>query len=485
MASERVDAVVVGAGPNGLSAAIELARAGLSVVVIEGSPAIGGGARTAELTLPGFLHDICSAIHPMARLSPFFATLPLAENGLSWVDPPLALSHPFDDGTAATLEPGAEASAPSLGPDEGAWQRLVQPLVKRRYVLFSEILKPIRFPRHPLLMARFGLQAIQSCDRFARSHFRGSRARSIFAGCAAHSMLPLDRLGTASFGMVLATAAHAVGWPCARRGSQSIVDALAAVLRELGGTIRTGEPVRSLAQLPASRAVLFDLTPRQVEAIAGEALPRRYRRKLLDFRYGPGVFKLDYALAGPIPWRAAECLGAGTVHLGGTMEEIALGESDVWHGRIPQRPVVLVAQQSLFDPTRAPDGKQTAWAYCHVPHGSPVDMTGAIEAQIERFAPGFRQQILARHTMNAVQLEGHNPNLIGGDIGGGANDLSQFLARPFARWNPYTTPHPRLFLCSSSTPPGGGVHGMCGFWAARAALEHAFGVRRPLEFGEQ
>jgi len=479
MVSERVDAVVVGAGPNGLSAAIELARAGLSVVVIEGGATIGGGSRTAELTLPGFHHDICSAIHPTAILSPYFATLPFAEHGLEWIDPPLALAHPFEDGTAATLGRDIEASARTMSPDEGAWRRLIERYVDEKDIFFREILKPIRVPAHPMLMARFGLTALQSCDRVTRSHFRGAKARAVFAGCAAHSMVPLDRLATASFGIVLAATAHAAGWPCARRGSQSIVDALAGYLRQLGGSIRTGEPVRSLAQLPPSRVVLFDLTPRQIVAIAGDSLPGQYRRQLLRYRYGPGVFKIDFALDGPIPWRAAECLRSATVHLGPTIEEIARGESDVWNGRHPERPFVLVAQQSLFDATRAPAGKQTAWAYCHVPHGSSVDMTDAIEEQIERFAPGFRQKILGRHTMNAVQLEGHNPNMIGGDIGGGANDLAQFLARPVARWNPYTTPNRRLFICSSATPPGGGVHGMSGYWAARSALRNAFGREAP------
>jgi phytoene dehydrogenase-like protein len=479
MPAERVDAVVVGAGPNGLSAAIELARAGLSVVVIERGQTIGGGARTAELTLPGFRHDICSAIHPMGLLSPYFQTLPLAEHGLEWIDPPLALAHPFDDGSCTTLERDIEASARTMSPDEGPWGRLVRPYVEQQRVFFREILKPIRLPAHPLLMARFGLSGLQSCERIARSHFRGPKARALFAGCAAHSMLPLDRLATASFGIVLAASAHAVGWPCARGGSQSIVDALASYLAQLGGSIRTGEEVRSLAQLPQSRVVLFDLTPRQIAAIAGDSLPARYRERLLRYRYGPGVFKIDFALRGPIPWRAAECLRAGTVHLGSTLEEIAVGEDYVWKGRHSGSPFVLVAQQSLFDPTRAPAGKQTAWAYCHVPHGSSADMTEAIEGQIERFAPGFREQILGRHTMTAMQLEGHNPNMIGGDIGGGANDLRQFLTRPFARWNPYTTPNERLFLCSSSTPPGGGVHGMSGYWAASAALKRAFGRDAP------
>ncbi|HEV2763027.1 MAG TPA: NAD(P)/FAD-dependent oxidoreductase, partial [Pyrinomonadaceae bacterium] len=338
-------------------------------------------------------------------------------------------------------------------------------------------LKPIRVPRHPFLMARFGLKALRSCTGLARKSFKGHKARAMFAGCAAHSVLPLDKFGTASFGLVLALAAHAIGWPCTRGGSQKIADALAECLKSLGGEIETDHPVNSLRDLPEARAVLFDLTPRQVVQIAGDELPARYRRKLSRFRYGPGVFKIDWTLDGPIPWKAKECARAATVHLGATIEEIARGEQEMWEGRHPERPFVLVAQQSLFDPTRAPEGKQTGWAYCHVPHGSEVDMTERVENQIERFAPGFRDLIRARHTYTTRQLEQHNPNMIGGDIGGGANDLRQFMARPLVKYDPYATANPRLFICSSSTPPGGGVHGMCGFHAARSALRRVFGVR--------
>lgn len=470
------DAVVVGSGPNGLSAAIELAAAGLSVLVIEAKETIGGGARTAELTLPGFHHDLCSAIHPMARISPWFRSLPLARHGLQWVDPPVALAHPFDDATAAVLLKDLDATAQPMGDDAVAWTDLLKPFVSRADAFFDEILRPIRIPRHPLLMARFGLTALRSCEGIARSRFRSERTRALFAGCSAHSVVPLDRPATAAFGMVLAASAHVAGWPCARGGSQAIIAALAAHLRSLGGEIRTGEPVVSLGQLPPCRAVLFDLTPRQIESIAGDRFPASYRRKLTAFRYGPGVFKIDWALAGPIPWKAPACSQSATVHLGPTFDDIARGEAEVWAGQHPERPFVLLAQQSLFDESRAPAGKHTGWAYCHVPHGSSMDMTAAIERQVERFAPGFRDLILARHTINAVQLEQHNPNMIGGDIGGGANDLRQFLGRPFVRYNPYATPDERLFICSSSTPPGGGVHGMCGFWAARTAMKRVFGA---------
>ncbi|HYP53801.1 MAG TPA: NAD(P)/FAD-dependent oxidoreductase [Pyrinomonadaceae bacterium] len=477
MSQTNLDAIVVGAGPNGLSAAIELARAGLSVRVFEAKETIGGGARTAELIEPGFLHDICSAIHPIGVVSPFFQTLPLERWGVEWVEPPVALAHPFDDGTAALMHKSLEETARTLGPDGAADTRLLRPFVERADDFIEEILQPIRLPRHPFLMARFGLKGLRSCTGLARATFREHRARAMFAGCAAHSVLPLDKFGTASFGLVLALAAHAIGWPCARRGSQSIVDALAEALRSLGGEIETSRPVNSMRDLPDARAVLFDLTPRQVVEIAGDELPARYSRRLSRFRYGPGVFKIDWTLDGPVPWKAKECALSATVHLGGTIEEIARGEDEMWRGRHPERPFVLFAQQSLFDPTRAPEGKQTGWAYCHVPHGSEVDMTEAIERQVERFAPGFRDLVRGRHTYNSRQLERHNPNMIGGDIGGGANDLRQFMARPLARYDPYSTPNRRLYICSSSTPPGGGVHGMCGHWAARSALRRVFGLR--------
>ena len=474
MNQKGYDAVVVGGGPNGLSAAIVLAQAGLSVCVIEARETIGGGARSAEFTLPGFVHDVCSAIHPVGVVSPFFRTLNLEQWGVEWVYPKAALAHALDDGEAALLYPSLDETAHALGADGTAYIRLMKPFIKHADDFFQEILRPVRIPRHPFLMMRFGLQALRSCKGLAESRFRTERARALFAGCCAHSVLPLDNLGTASFGMVLALAAHAINWPCARGGSVKIVEALEGCLRSLGGEIKTGRLVRSLNELPPACAVLFDLTPRQILEITGDALPSGYRRRLRRFRYGPGVFKIDWALDGPIPWKAKACWEAATVHAGGTLAEIAAGERQMWEGEHAERPFLLVAQQSLFDATRAPAGKHTGWAYCHVPHGSQFDMTERIEQQMERFAPGFRDLILARHTYTTKQLESHNPNMIGGDIGGGANDLWQFMARPVARFDPYSTPNEKIFICSSSTPPGGGVHGMCGYWAAQSALHRLF-----------
>jgi len=465
------DAVVVGSGPNGLSAAIVLARAGLRVLVLEAHETIGGGARTEELTLPGFKHDICSAIHPMGVMSPFFKTLPLAEHGLVWLDSPYPITHPLDDGSAAVLELSVDKTAARLGGDGDAYRRLMQPFASNAAALFDEILRPLRLlPHHPFLLARFGLDGVRSALSLAK-RFRGDAARALFGGCAAHSFLPLDGAGSASFGLVLAVAGHAIGWPCAKGGSGAIIEALASYFRSLGGTIRTSTPVRSMVDVPSSRAVLFDVTPRQLADIAGDDLPASYTKRLRRFRYGPGVFKVDWALDGPIPWRAEECRHSATVHVGGTIEEIAEHEAAIWQGRNTGRPFVLVAQQSLFDESRAPDGKQTGWAYCHVPHGSTDDMTDAIEQQIERFAPGFRQRILARHTMNTAAYESYNANIVGGDISGGANTLAQVMARPFLRRDPYSTPNKRIYLASSSTPPGGGVHGMCGYWGARSAMK--------------
>ena len=475
MVKDRYDAVVVGAGPNGLSAAIVLARAGLSVLVLEAQPSIGGGARTEELTLPGFRHDVCSAIHPMAVVSPFLHTLPLAEHGLKWAFSPIAIAHPLDDGSAATLEQSLDATAAGLGSDGDSWRSLMAPFVRNSGALFDEILRPLRIvPRHPFLMARFGLHALRPALSVAR-RFQTDAARALFGGCAAHSFLPLEAAGSASFGLALILAGHATGWPAARGGSVAITRALAAHLQSLGGEIMTSRPVRSMADLPASRAVIFDVTPRQLAEIAADDLPAGYARRLRRFRYGPGVFKVDWALSGPIPWKAEACRRASTVHVAGTLEAIATHERAIWNGGDTDKPFVLVAQQSLFDSTRAPAGQHTGWAYCHVPHGSTIDMTGRIERQIERFAPGFRDLILGRHTMNTEQLHAHDENFIGGDIGGGANNLMQFLMRPFPKLDPYATPNERLYIGSSSTPPGGGVHGMCGFWAAKAALRRTFG----------
>jgi phytoene dehydrogenase-like protein len=467
-----IDAVIVGSGPNGLAAAILLASHGHSVLVLEARDTIGGGARTEELTLPGFRHDICSAIHPMGVVSPYLRSLPLAQYGLEWAWSPAAIAHPLDDGTAATLQLSLDATAAGLGEDEKAYRNLMKPFAANASQVFDQILRPIELfppPRHPFLLARFGLLGLQSAVHLVK-RFRTPHARALFAGSAAHSFLPLDAAGSSSFGIAMMLAGHATGWPAAKGGSVSIINALAAHLRSLGGEIRTGHPVRSLRDVPESRVVLFDLSPRQLADIAGDALPSGYVKKLRGFRYGPGAFKVDFALDGPIPWKAADCARSATVHIGGTIEEIAAHEGSVFRGTMTDKPFVLCAQQSMFDATRAPEGKHTGWAYCHVPHGWTGDATELIEKQIERFAPGFRDRILARHTFSPAQYQQYNANFIGGDIAGGANVMAQFLTRPFPKMNPYRTPNERLFLCSSSTPPGGGVHGMCGYWAARSAL---------------
>jgi phytoene dehydrogenase-like protein len=463
------DAVVVGSGPNGLAAAIVLARRGLSVQVIEGADTIGGGVRSAELTLPGFIHDVCSAVYPMTLASPFFRTLPLTDHGLEWVHPPTPFAHPLDGGTAASLERSVDETAERLGPDGDAYRRLMGPLTRDADTLYADLLGPFRIPRHPLLATRFGLKGLRSGRGLAEACFRTEPAKAIIAGLAAHAVLPLEARPGAAIALMLGVAGHAVGWPLARGGSQRLADALASYFRSLGGEIVTGRMVKSLDELPQSRALLLDLTPRQVLAIAGHRLPGRYRRALSRYRYGPGIFKVDWALSGPIPWAAAECRRAGTIHIGGTLDEVAKSEREAWDGKYSDRPFVLLAQPSLFDPTRAPPGRHTAWAYCHVPHGSTADVTAIIEGQVERFAPGFRDVILARHVMNTTAMERYNPNYVGGDIGGGVADLWQLFTRPVMRVNPYSTPVRGLYLCSSSTPPGGGVHGLCGYFAAKWA----------------
>ena len=465
------DAVVVGAGPNGLAAAITLARAGRSVRLVEARDTVGGGTRSEELTLPGYIHDVCSAIHPLALASPFFRGVPLEEHGVEWIQPPAPLAHPLDDGTAVVLHRSVEETGEGLGVDSGTWKKLVGGYVSSVDDLLAGVLAPpLLPPRHPLLMARFGVQGLRSAIGLARSSFAGEQARALFSGNAAHSMQPLEARGSAAFGLILATLGHAVGWPLARGGSQTIADGLASYLRSLGGEIETGSQVESLSELDGARTTLLDITPRQLLALAGDRLPSRYRRALERYRYGPGVFKVDYALSGPVPWRASACGQAATVHLGGKLEEIAAGEAEIAAGRHPERPYVLVAQQSLFDPSRAPAGQHTLWTYCHVPNGSTVDMTDRIEAQLERFAPGFRDIVLERHILGPAALEAGNANYVGGDINGGSATLRQVFARPVARPVPYRTPIDGVYLCSSSTPPGGGVHGMCGYHAARAAL---------------
>lgn len=473
----KADAIVVGSGPNGLAAAIRLVQAKWSVLVVEAAPTPGGGVRSAEVTLPGFVHDICSAVYPMAACSPFLSTLPLQEHGLEWIFSPAAMAHPFDDAPAALLFQSLEQTAAGLGAEDGAaYRMLLKSLLRHWRELFAELLRPMRPPRHPFLMASFGLNALRPASSFARATFKTERARGFFAGIAAHSMLPLEALSTTAAPMMLGLAGHAGGWPIVRGGAQSLANALIAYLKSLGGQVVTNCRIESLDQLPPARAVLLDVTPRQFLKLTG-SVPNsssrwpRYRRLLNRYRYGNGAYKIDWALSRPVPWRDPECSKAATVHLGATLKEIEESERLPREGKVSRRPFILFAQPSLFDSSRAPAGKHTAWGYCHVPNGYAGDATALIEQQVERFAPGFRESILARSVMKPADLEEHNPNLIGGDIGGGAMDLSQFFLRPTATL--YRTALADVYLCSSSTPPGPGVHGMCGYWAAERALRES------------
>jgi len=464
------DAVVVGSGPNGLAAAIVIAQTGRSVLVLEGQSTIGGGARSAELTLPGFTHDICSAVQPLAVGVPFFRSLPLEQHGLEWVYPPAALAHPFDEGPPAMLRTSIDETARSLGTDADAYNRLVRPFVNRWEDLAADALGPVRVPRHPVLMGRFGLSALRSARSLAMSRFHGEQARGLMAGLCAHSIMPLTSAATASIGLVLAIVAHRAGWPAPKGGAQRLSDALASYLRSLGGEIVTDTPVTSLDELPSARVVLLDLSARNALQVGGDRFSSGYRAALSRYKVGPGVFKVDWALSAAVPWRDDECAEAGTVHLGGSLEEFVASEAAPWRGKHAARPFVLVTQPSLFDATRAPAGAHTLWAYCHVPNGSDVDMCEQIEGQIERFAPGFRDVVLARHVTKASEMHFKNANLIGGDITGGANTLRQLFFRPVLSADPYKTSAKGVYLCSSSTPPGGGVHGLCGMFAARSAL---------------
>lgn len=468
---QRYDAVVVGSGPNGFAAAITLARAKKSVLVIEAENTIGGGMRTAELTLPGFQSDICSAIHALGVCSPFFLDIPLQEHGLEWIYPDAAVAHPLPDGSAAIAQKSVADTASSLGRDADAYARLYEPLVERADDLLGQLLGPFRIPRHPALLTRFGMSAIRSAASLAKRRFNTAEGQALFAGHAAHAILPLDKMFTAAVGLMLSLTVHRGGWPIAKGGSQAIADALASYLESLDGEIIVGNRVESLEELPDHGVALFDVSPPAMTKICGNALPVRYRNQLDRFRFGPGAYKLDWALDGPIPWENEQCGRAGTVHVGGSLAEVASAEQAPWRNECHERPFVLVAQQSLFDASRAPAGKQVAWGYCHVPPYSKVDMTERIEAQVERFAPGFRERILARHVTSPTAFESYNANYIGGDITGGVMDIWQLFTRPAIRVNPYTTPNRKILICSASTPPGPGVHGMCGYYAAQTALQ--------------
>jgi phytoene dehydrogenase-like protein len=471
--ADGFDAVVVGSGPNGLVAAVAMATAGRKVLLLEAADRVGGALRSEELTLPGFRHDVGATVLPLALASRAFRALRPEHDGVAWAHPPLPAAHPLDGAAAVLVHRDVELTAAGLGRDGSAWRAIVGATALAGEPLVDTLLSPLGLPRAPLAAVRYGVAGVLPATWLARAGFRTAAARAVFAGMAAHSVLDLGQPITAGYGMLLAALAHSVGWPVVRGGSQGLADALAARLVSLGGEIKTGTTVGSLREVPAARAVVLDLTPRQVVAIAGDRLPERYRRSLERFRYGPGVFKLDWALDGPVPWRDPVVAGAGTVHLGGTLEEIAASERGVMRGRHPERPYVLCVQATAADPSRAPAGKHTLWAYCHVPNGSDVDMTETIEAQIERYAPGFADRVLARHAMPPAALQAFDANLVGGDLGGGAADLRQFAARPVLSPRPWQTPVPGLFLCSSSTPPGGGVHGMGGWHAARLALRRS------------
>ena len=469
--NEPYDVVIIGSGPNGLSAGIVLVQAGLAVLIVETAETVGGGMRTAQLTLDGFHHDICSAVHPMGYLSPFFSQLELEQYGLEWVFPEASVAHPLDNEPAVLLTKSVEETAINLGADSKTYQRIMRPLARRVNDLFVDMLKPLGVPQNPLLFTYFGAQALQPANLYARLMFKEQRAKALFAGCAAHSILPFDKLFTAALGLIFLASGHGANWPFPKGGSQALADALCRCFEAAGGVVQLNTTIKRYSDLPAAKAYLFDTDTQQLATIAENELPSRYKKRLRKYNFGPGVFKIDYALNEPIPWRDPNCHKASTVHIGGTIEEIAAGEKAVWQGKHSDTPYVLLAQQSNFDDTRAPAGKHTCWAYCHIPNGSDRDMSHIIERQIERFAPGFRDTILAKHTMNASAFEAYNPNYVGGAVTGGAADITQLFTRPVARFDPYSTPNKQLYICSASTPPGGGVHGMNGYYAANSVLK--------------
>jgi len=475
--SYKFDAVVVGSGPNGLAAAIALQQQGLSVKILEAKSTPGGGMRSMALTLPGFVHDVCSAVHPLGVYSPFFKTLPLQDHGLEWIYPELSLAHPFADGKAAILTNSIAETAASLAGDEAAYCRFMEPLVKNWDKIGPGLLGPFTLPGNPFALAQFGLNAISSATGLVNRKFKQQYAKGLFAGMAAHSIRPLEYSLTSAIGLVLTVVGHKIGWPFPKGGTQNLANALVSYFKSIGGKIETNHEVKSLAELQFARIKLFDITPHQLLNIAGLDFPAVYRRQLQNYRYGPGIFKIDYALHEPIPFKAAVCNRAGTVHLGGTIEEIAAAERSTWKGQVATNPFILLSQHSLFDPTRAPQGKHTGWAYCHAPAGSTADMTEAMENQIEKFAPGFRDVVMERHTMHSGDMQAYNANYIGGDITGGVTDITQLFTRPAIRISPYTTPLPDVYICSSSTPPGAGVHGMCGYHAAKKAIKTHFNIK--------
>src|SRR5579859_2739009 len=472
------DAVIVGSGPNGLAAAVTLSAAGLKVLVIEGAPTIGGGCRTEELTLPGFRHDVCSAAHPLALASPFFRRFDLAARGVRFARPEVEFANPLDGGRAAVVTRSVTETAARLGADGPSYRRLLGPLTRHTDDICAELLQPLRrFPAHPLVMANYGRRGVLPAATVAR-RWHTDEARAILAGAAAHAMMELTAVPTGGIGLMLLLLAHGVGWPVVEGGSAAITDAMADAVRAAGGSLETGRWVRSLAELPSGATVLLDTSPRGLDELAGDRLPARYRTALRRYRYGPGVCKVDFALSGPVPWTNEDCRRAGTLHLGGTFEQMAAAEAEVAAGKHPEHPYVLVVQPGVADLSRAPAGRHTLWTYCHVPAGSDVDMTAAIEAQIERFAPAFRDLILARSVRTAVDEEAHNPNYVGGDIAVGMQTVRHTIARPVARWNPYRTPIRGVYLCSSATPPLPGVHGRCGELAALSALHDVFGISK-------